>query len=207
MLTLSETRHAIAVSGDVISVMLVLLFIALTVTLERYCVLRRMASKGEALLRSLRSMSTLSVEALRPLVDGTGTLPHAALVRTMLETPGARDHSRVGEQLEEAVMHELPSVDRGLWILDTIVTLAPLLGLLGTIIGMFNTFHALGHPGAAQEQVTSGVGEALLATACGLLIAILGLIAFNFLNQKVRLIVHQLERTRLVLLNRYEVSP
>jgi biopolymer transport protein ExbB len=87
-------------------------------------------------------------------------------------------------------------------MLDTIVTLAPLLGLLGTIIGMFNTFSALSNPEAATQAVTGGVGEALLATAAGLFIAVLGLVAFNALNQRVRLVMHQLERIKLMLSNR-----
>jgi biopolymer transport protein ExbB len=67
---------------------------------------------------------------------------------------------------------------------------------------MFNTFQALSNPGAATQAVTGGVGEALLATAAGLFIAVLGLVAFNALNQRVRLVLHQLERIKLMLTNR-----
>jgi len=70
---------------------------------------------------------------------------------------------------------------RGLWILETIVTAAPLMGLLGTITGMMEAFKVMGAGSlVAPTQVTAGVAEALIATALGLLIALFALFAFNF---------------------------
>ena len=101
----------------------------------------------------------------------------------------------------------VPRLDRRLWILDTVVTLAPLLGLFGTIIGMFNAFHVLAHPGHAPAEVTAGVADALAATGCGILIAILGLAAFNMLSNQVRLSLHQLETLKTMVLNRIDGAP
>jgi biopolymer transport protein ExbB len=97
---------------------------------------------------------------------------------------------------------EAPNIDRFLWVLDTIVTLAPLLGLFGTIVGMFNAFKVLSNPGNAPTQVTGGVAEALVATASGLFVAMIGLVFFNGLHNRVRGVVHQLETVKAALVNR-----
>ncbi len=68
-----------------------------------------------------------------------------------------------------------------MWILETVVTAAPLLGLLGTITGMMQAFKVIGGSGlVAPTQVTSGVAQALISTALGLLIALFALFGFNF---------------------------
>src|SRR5208337_3964681 len=72
-------------------------------------------------------------------------------------------------------------LNRGLWVLETVVTAAPLMGLLGTITGMMAAFNVIGSSGlVAPTQVTSGVAQALIATALGLLIALFALFGFNF---------------------------
>ena len=194
-------------SGDIIYLMVLLLFVAIVVTLERYWTLRRMQAQGRDWLAALRRHARLEAATIQGLLDAGAPGPHAGVVEASLAVQPGEPAARIADLLEEAVMEQAPRVDRGLWMLDTIVTLAPLLGLLGTIIGMFNTFQALSNPGVASQQVTGGVGEALVATASGLFIAILGLVAFNFLNQRVRLVMLQLERIKLMLLNRLVASP
>jgi biopolymer transport protein ExbB len=95
---------------------------------------------------------------------------------------------------------------RGLWLLETIVTAAPLMGLLGTITGMMQSFRLIGGAGlVAPTEVTAGVAQALIATALGLLIALIALFAFNFfsrlksgaLDEMERLGSHLVDRIRL----------
>jgi biopolymer transport protein ExbB len=86
-------------------------------------------------------------------------------------------------------------LSRGLWVLETIVTAAPLLGLLGTITGMMQAFKVIGGSGlVAPTQVTSGVAQALIATALGLLIALFALFGFNFFSRMQSQAMDQMER-------------
>jgi len=90
---------------------------------------------------------------------------------------------------------------RGLWILETVVTGAPLMGLLGTITGMMQSFKVIGASTlVAPTQVTAGVAQALIATALGLLIAIFALFGFNFFARMQSHAIDQMERlgSRLV---------
>ncbi|MSU22308.1 MAG: MotA/TolQ/ExbB proton channel family protein [Opitutus sp.] len=107
---------------------------------------------------------------------------------------------------------ELGRFAQGMATLDTCITAAPLLGLLGTVTGMMKTFAALagGNIAAAANTVIGGVGEALIATMCGLAIAVLALLPYNYLNarterakQEVADASHALE----ILLKKAETMP
>jgi biopolymer transport protein ExbB len=86
-------------------------------------------------------------------------------------------------------------------VLETTVTAAPLLGLLGTIKGMIRAFRLFGNQGLVDPAgVTGGVAEALIATGLGLFIALIALFAFDFLSQRQAQIIDDMERfgTRLI---------
>ena len=93
-----------------------------------------------------------------------------------------------------AQSQELKRFKRGIPILDTVITLAPLLGLLGTVTGMMGSFKLIGGDLSAPGAITGGISEALIATAFGLCIAITALIPFNILNSKLEEAGHELEQ-------------
>jgi biopolymer transport protein ExbB len=96
--------------------------------------------------------------------------------------------------LLQAANVELRRFSKGLTVLDTTITLAPLLGLLGTVTGMINAFGLLGNRELeAPTVITGGIAEALIATAFGLGVAILALIPFNYLNARLEEARHDIE--------------
>ena len=189
-------------SGGVLYLMAALLTVTLTVIAERAWVLHRLTRDGDALTQALVPLATGDRSGLAWVRETQARHLHGVLLETALALlPSAE--SVLANRLDEVILRHVPLLDRRLWVLDTTVTLAPLLGLLGTIIGMFHAFHVLAEPGAAPQAVTGGVAEALVATAAGLLIAVIGLVFFNGLNERVRLAVHQLETLKVMLVNRF----
>ncbi|MEO8440712.1 MAG: MotA/TolQ/ExbB proton channel family protein [Spartobacteria bacterium] len=94
-------------------------------------------------------------------------------------------HASLQGALQVAAGIEIKRAGRFLMVMDTLVTLAPLLGLLGTITGLIKSFSFLGNEELAVQAVTGGIAEALIATACGLGLAIFALIPFNFFTSRV----------------------
>ncbi len=105
------------------------------------------------------------------------------VVRTLGYALGHKDKS-LSNALVFAQEKELKRFRRGIPTLDTVITLAPLLGLLGTVTGMMGSFSLIGGELSAPGAITGGIAEALIATAFGLGIAITSLIPFNYVNTK-----------------------
>ncbi len=189
-------------SGGTLYLMLLLLLIALAVIIERTTYLSFMEQGGAELIAILKRGDVEKTDFIMP--GKLEKIPHARLFEALKQEPMQAENDVINSHLEEAIMHEVPTLDRTLWILDTVITLAPLLGLFGTIIGMFNAFSILGDTQNAAPQITGGIAEALIATASGLLIAIIGLVFFNGLNTRVRMVLHQLETIKIMLINRHD---
>ena len=102
-------------------------------------------------------------------------------------------HTSMQGALEVAAGHELQAAGRFLGAMDTIVTLGPLLGLLGTVTGIMGSFTSIGDSELAVEKVTGGIGEALIATAAGLGIAITTLIPMNYFHSRLAKLQFELE--------------
>jgi biopolymer transport protein ExbB len=111
-----------------------------------------------------------------------------------------RDRDTIKERIEDAGRHVVHDLSRFLNTLGTIAAITPLLGLLGTVVGMMKVFHditefGVGDPGA----LAGGISQALITTAAGLLIAIPSLIAYRYLRGRVDALVIEMEKdaTRL----------
>jgi len=94
-------------------------------------------------------------------------------------------HTSLQNALQVSAGIQIGQAGRFLTVLDTIVTLAPLLGLLGTVTGIMNAFHFVGNEELQAIKVSGGIAEALIATSAGLAIAIFTLLPYNYFSARV----------------------
>jgi len=117
-----------------------------------------------------------------------------------------RSKSEIKEAVEEAAQSEIPRLERNLGVLATIAHIAPLLGLLGTVMGMIRSFqviqkNALSMVPVNPGDLAGGIWESLLATTAGLAVAIPTFVAYNYLVSRVETIVHDMELSATDLVN------
>jgi biopolymer transport protein ExbB len=173
--------HIFLKGGPVMWPLLCTSLVAVTVVFERLLFLIREQSrrKPEAVEDILGGVERNEVSAA--IQTGSGSSDFVA--RTLVYALEQRQKS-LSNALLRAANRELKRFNRGLAVLDTIITLAPLLGLLGTVTGMIHAFGLIGGELDSPMAITGGVAEALIATAFGLGIAITALIPFNYLNAR-----------------------
>jgi biopolymer transport protein ExbB len=116
------------------------------------------------------------------------------IARVLLAGIVHRSYS-LSQALEMGAEEEIKRMRRNLTILDTIITLAPLLGILGTVMGIIDSFHLLGAAGIESPRVvTEGIAQALITTAAGLTIAIMTLIPYNYFLSRIERSTREIEK-------------
>lgn len=111
-----------------------------------------------------------------------------------------RDRAIIKESIEDTGRHVVHELDRFIGTLGTIASLSPLMGLLGTVLGMIRTFNAITTEGIGNPAaLAGGIAEALITTAAGLTVAIPALIGYRFLRSKVERLVVQMEKEAIKL--------
>jgi len=127
--------------------------------------------------------------------------PFATLVGALIENRSA-PYDELREVLEDTGRHQLRQLERGLPALATVVAAAPLLGLLGTVLGMIQVFEGISLQGSVRgEYLSSGIAQALITTAAGLIIAIPYLFLHAYLESRAESLVHAIEARIIELLH------
>ena len=178
--------------GYIMWPLIVLSFVILTVVIERVIfTIRESANRDrDSVEKLLERVEAGDIEGAINIGKKSTDFLASILVYTLThrETSMANAFARASNQ-------EMQRYNQGMPTIDTIVTAAPYVGLLGTVTGMMATFAALGEGGdigANAGAITGGVGEALIATACGLAVAIFGLFPFNYMNAKIAQAKHDI---------------
>ncbi|MBN2301988.1 MAG: MotA/TolQ/ExbB proton channel family protein [Lentisphaerae bacterium] len=186
--------------GFVMWPLLLTSLVSVAITIERaifWCRAVRNENK-EKLSRALDILTTGDIgQALGILRDQNDI--SARVVRSGLEE---KDHG-FSETMEIQASSEIGEMKKGLGVLDTIVTMAPLLGILGTVLGIIESFNLLGDRGIHDPKaVTAGIAQALITTAAGLTIALMTLIPLNYFMARTDKAAKAIER----ICTRFEIA-
>jgi biopolymer transport protein ExbB len=190
-LLMHQTPMELFANGGIIMwPILIVSFLGITVAIERSLFIWREAAsrEPEVVEKMLEHVEASDIDSAIAL--GKQSKDYIARILTYALTH--REQS-LANAFMRASNQELQRFQQGAAVLDTVITAAPLLGLLGTVTGMMRTFGEMqGDLAAAMGGITGGVAEALIATACGLFIAILGLMPFNILNARAEQAKHEI---------------
>jgi biopolymer transport protein ExbB len=169
-------------------------FIALIIIIERAIILRKSKIIIPDIINVIEQFSSLKdVELARNIcAKFNGPLPN--LIRVGLDN-GDLERNEIKELIEDQGRQEVRQLERGLTILETIAVISPLLGLLGTVLGMIQVFTVIQEQGIGQAAALSGgISEALVTTVTGLFIGIPVLIFYNIFTKRAENFVLDIEK-------------
>lgn len=181
-----------AQGGPMMWVLLAMALVGLMVFIERVLYLHRGQIRSTAFLNGIKNILAKRriVEALTVCEETPG--PVAAVVKAAL-LHADEEADRMRFHVQEAAVIELPALERRLGAIAAIAQVAPLVGILGTVLGMATTFMAFEQDYATASALSRGLWQALLATAGSLMLAIPAHLAHHFLAGRVRAIVRDVE--------------
>jgi biopolymer transport protein ExbB len=204
--------------GPLLVLGLTCLFLVLTFAVERFIVLWRAGGRGSVpkFIRNLKESvhSGKLGDAIDACKQQGGSLANVVGAGLERYQRSGKSASKPKERLEEtrraireANALESPHLERNLSALSTIASIATLLGLLGTTIGMIRAFQAMSHAGAPDAtQLALGISEALVNTALGLITAIIGTVCFNYFSTRVDEFNNTMEETSYEVLQLLELK-
>ena len=190
--------------GPVMWPILLCSILGVAVAIERWIVLHKAHINANEFLAKLRK-SLLVNKSVR---DGIKVCeqyrgPLASIMKAGLLKYG-QPKEDVQKSIENAAIHEMSRLEKRLMILATVVTVGPLLGFLGTVTGMINSFDALAAQGLSNPgAVAAGISEALITTAAGLIVALPIQLVYNYFTSRINKTVREIETSTNMLLETF----
>jgi biopolymer transport protein ExbB len=177
--------------------------VSVGVALERWQAMRRAEGDSDALLGELQQAIEggdleeaigLCEQGEGPVAETLGVGLRKLRFLTRIGKGGDDLETGVVQAMEEHGGHVVDTLERNLTVLATVASLAPILGMLGTVVGMIMAFGSIHKAGALSgEAVAGGIAEALLCTAGGLIVAAISTVAFNYFTTRVNRFVLQVQ--------------
>ncbi len=191
--------------GPMIVPILLCSVLALAIIIERFIYLHKIKVDTGKFMDEVAAMlkRNRAIEAINMCEQTPGPLPKV-LKAGILKYD--RTRQEISEAIEDASLHEIPLLEKNINILATIAHISPLLGLLGTVIGLVRVFQKIQQLSGAALPVTpmalsEGVWQALIATVAGLTVAIPTLVAYNYFVSRVNDFIRQMELSATDLIN------
>ena len=187
--------------GAIMYPLLILMVIGCAYIIERFIALSKAKINTAEFLTKIRAaLRNRNVKEAVKICE-TFKGPIASIMKTGLMKYGD-PKEEIEKTMENAAMHEIARLERGLAVLSVISNLAPILGFLGTVTGMIQSFDALSQlndPGL----VAKGISQALITTAGGLIVSVPMLLAYSYFTTKVNSFIREIESASAVLMESF----
>ena len=176
--------------------------LALAIIIERFFSLRKRKIIIPEIISVVEQFSSFKDMELAKNICAKYRGPLSNLIQTGLDNTDL-DRAEIKELIEDQGRQEVRHLERGLTILETIAVISPLMGLLGTVLGMIKVFGVIKEQGIGQAAALSGgISEALITTVTGLFVGIPVLIFFNYFSRRAENFVLDIEKYTIILIQK-----
>lgn len=175
----------------VLSVLLLMSIFSMATFIDRWRALRRTRCDARQFVRYV--IRVVQERGLDAAIDycAQHPLPVSNAVLAVLERAGG-DRDAQQEAVQHAIQYDIHQLEGGVAALGTIASIAPFVGLFGTVVGIIKAFGSIAvNAGGGAEVVSAGIAEALVTTACGLLVAIPSVAAYNYCVHKLKALAQE----------------
>lgn len=192
--------------GPLMYVILLLAILGLAVVFDR---LFYFMSKENTSIEDIRVelVKAIKDDKIKEAIElcGTNKSSSAKVLKGILKEVYYDDTAEIAlleEKAREIALEELPKLEKNMWLLSMAAQLSPLVGLLGTVTGMILAFNVISQSGTGDPKaLASGIAQALITTAGGLIVAVPAVFAYNYLNRRIDIVINSIEKTSVEIIN------